>query len=59
MTDGGPYHASEVLSVLMYNEAFLKGDPGYGTAIAVMLFVIVLLASVLQLLLAGGKRRTV
>jgi ABC-type sugar transport system permease subunit len=46
-----------VLSVLMYNEAFLKGDPGYGTAIAVMLFAIVLLASIAQLALAGGRRR--
>jgi len=58
MTNGGPFHASEVLSVLMYNEAFLKGDPGYATAIAVMLFGIVLLASVIQLLIAGGRRKS-
>lgn len=58
MTNGGPFHASEVLSVLMYNEAFLKGNPGYGTAIAMMLFVIILLVSVLQLLISGRGSRT-
>lgn len=55
MTNGGPFHASEVLSVLMYNEAFLKGAPGYGTAIAMMLFAIILIVSVLQLLISGRR----
>ena len=57
MTNGGPFHASEVLSVLMYNEAFLKGSPGYGTAIAMMLFAITLAVSVLQIVVAGRWRR--
>lgn len=57
MTNGGPFHASEVLSVFMYSEAFLKGNPGYGTAIAMMLFVIVLCVSVIQLALSGRGQK--
>jgi raffinose/stachyose/melibiose transport system permease protein len=59
MTNGGPFHGSEVLSVFMYSEAFLKGNPGYGTAIAMMLFVIILCVSVIQLVLSGRGRRGV
>lgn len=57
MTNGGPFHASEVLSVFMYSQAFLKGNPGYGTAIAMMLFVIILCVSVIQLVLGGRGRK--
>ena len=57
MTSGGPFHASEVLSVFMYSEAFLKGNPGYGTAIAMMLFLIILCVSLLQLALSGRREK--
>ncbi|OEO32884.1 hypothetical protein VW23_009305 [Devosia insulae DS-56] len=57
MTNGGPFHASEVLSVFMYSEAFLKGNPGYGTAIAMLLFVIILCVSGLQLALSGRGQK--
>ncbi len=46
MTMGGPSRSSEVLSTYLYDEAFLKSRFGYGTAIAVTLFFIVLLISV-------------
>lgn len=46
MTEGGPSRSSEVLSILLYQEAFLSSKFGYGTAIAVTLFLIVLFISV-------------
>ncbi|MFW6266181.1 MAG: carbohydrate ABC transporter permease [Halanaerobiales bacterium] len=40
MTDGGPYHSTEVLANFMYKEAFGKYNMGYGASIAVILFLI-------------------
>ena len=45
MTQGGPSRSSEVLSTFLYNEAFLGSKFGYGTAVAVTLFFIVLAIS--------------
>lgn len=42
MTKGGPFRSSEVLTTLMYREAFSNYQMGYGSAIANMLFFIVL-----------------
>lgn len=46
MTEGGPSRSSEVLSTYLYNEAFLNSKFGYGTAIAVSLFFLVLFISI-------------
>jgi N-acetylglucosamine transport system permease protein len=46
MTEGGPSRGSEVLSTYLYNEAFLNSQFGYGTAVAVALFLITLVISV-------------
>lgn len=45
MTQGGPYRSSETLAVTMYRETFLLFRHGYGSAIAVLLSVIVLAVS--------------
>ena len=46
MTEGGPSRSSEVLSTYLYGEAFLGSKFGYGTAMAVTLFLITLVISV-------------
>lgn len=49
MTQGGPYRSSETLAVTMYRETFLLFRHGYGSAVAVVLSVIVLAVSLLYL----------
>jgi multiple sugar transport system permease protein len=45
LTQGGPGRATETLAVSMYQETFLFLRPGAGAAIAVLLTVVVLIAS--------------
>ncbi len=42
MTRGGPFHASDTLAMMMYNESFQKYYIGYGSAVSVVLFLIAL-----------------
>jgi ABC-type sugar transport system permease subunit len=42
MTGGGPFHASDTLAILMYDESFKRYRMGYGAAISVVLFLITL-----------------
>lgn len=49
MTGGGPGGQTEVLLTYMYQQAFSDLDFGYGSALAVILTVIVFVASVIQL----------
>jgi ABC-type sugar transport system permease subunit len=46
MTAGGPFRSSEVTAYFMYMESFYHYKMGYGAAIAIILFIIVLLPGV-------------
>lgn len=42
LTEGGPGHATTVLAYYIYNQGFQRFEMGYASAVAVVLFVIVL-----------------
>lgn len=46
-TEGGPIRTTEVLSTYMFKEGFQKNQYGYGSAIAVVLSLIILVTSVI------------
>jgi len=54
MTNGGPYQSSEVLSTLMYQNAFVHGNIGYASAIANIILILSVAFSALQLM-SGSK----
>ncbi|ALN71382.1 MULTISPECIES: carbohydrate ABC transporter permease [unclassified Aureimonas] len=49
MTQGGPGTASETINIYLYNVAFSYYDIGYGSAIAVIFFVIIVAMSLVML----------
>jgi multiple sugar transport system permease protein len=55
MTQGGPGTASETINIYLYNVAFSYYDIGYGSAIAVIFFVVIIAMSLVLLHL---KQRT-
>jgi raffinose/stachyose/melibiose transport system permease protein len=45
MTKGGPYHSTELLSTYMYDKGFVSWRVGYASALGVILFLMILAAS--------------
>ena len=54
-TGGGPYNATQVLGTYMYRAAFLFDEMGFGSAIAVVIFVLTFTVSVLQMKYFSGE----
>jgi raffinose/stachyose/melibiose transport system permease protein len=59
MTGGGPSNATDVLATYMYDMAFTRSRLGYGSAIAVVLFLLALLIAPPIVLRSGAGRRDV
>ena len=58
MTQGGPLRSTVSVVMLMYEQGFRWWRMGYATAIAFVLFVIMLVATLIQMRLQGEGRRT-
>ena len=58
LSQGGPFNSSYVLLLEIYQEAFQRNNGGYASAIALVLFVLIAVVSVLQfqILRIAGRR---
>ena len=45
MTKGGPYRSSETLALTMYEESFIRNKLGLGSAVAIVLTIIITIVS--------------
>jgi raffinose/stachyose/melibiose transport system permease protein len=57
LTGGGPGHATDTMSTLIYKDAFTLGEFGYSIALAVVLTIIVAVASTGQYLVLARNER--
>jgi raffinose/stachyose/melibiose transport system permease protein len=58
LTNGGPLNATETLATQVWKQTFVNGQFGYGAALAIVLTVLVAVASLVQLaLLRANERR--
>jgi len=48
LTDGGPFRTTELISLHIFQDAFLEGDFGTGQSKAVVMFLVVALAALVQ-----------
>jgi multiple sugar transport system permease protein len=55
LSGGGPANATTTLSYLVYEEAFVFSDTGYGAALAVVLFAITAFFTLVRRRTAGGS----
>lgn len=56
MTGGGPGTATELMATYMYKNAFAQFNMGYGSAIAVGMFILITLLSLVTMRAINGKK---
>jgi len=59
LTNGGPGHATDTISTLIYKDAFTLGEFGYSIALAVVLTIIVAVVSTSQYFFLSRNERAV
>lgn len=59
MTGGGPSHATETVSTYVYTTAFQSLDIGYAQSMAMILFVVIVLMTVIEYRLLNRRAETV
>jgi raffinose/stachyose/melibiose transport system permease protein len=57
LTGGGPGHATDTMSTLIYKDAFTLGEFGYSVALAVVLTIIVAVVSTGQYVVLSRAER--
>lgn len=57
LTQGGPFKSTETFAINIYHEAFEKNNYGYGSAKAIIFFVVVIAVSAVQIYLNQRKER--
>ncbi len=59
MTGGGPGNSSEILALTIYNESFGNNRGGYGSAIGILLFALIVLLTFVQMHWLRGREDNV
>lgn len=55
LTGGGPGRASELISMTIYNESFTNKRAGYGSALGIVLFLIIVAITLFQMKVLRGR----
>lgn len=55
LTGGGPGRVSELISMTIYNECFTNKRAGYGTALGIILFLIIVVITLFQMKVLGKR----
>jgi raffinose/stachyose/melibiose transport system permease protein len=56
LTGGGPFNATETLSTQIWRETFVAGQFGYGSAISLILTVMITVFAIIQHLVLNGRK---
>lgn len=59
LTGGGPGRASELISMTIYNESFTNKRAGYGSALGVILFLIIVAITLFQMLVLRRRENDI